>query len=261
MSSSARPMAATPIPALSLPFGMVAFSPEETPLPGRNYPIAAPGGYEWRVNGIKGFSLTHLSGTGCTGASGDIPIMPITKDVALSPSADDGFVMYSSYFSHDDEHASPGSYKVALANGVTVDLSATLRIRLCTLRMAEGQTGQSSVPHLGFRNRQQRCEREGRCREARSHRLGHQREFLRLSLARPPRELLHALFRRRVRSALQARRRVAGYGAHPRRDAKRMAARAMAIAAIRRGARDRARGSPSIRRSRPSSICASASPM
>jgi predicted alpha-1,2-mannosidase len=114
-------------PGASLPFGMVAFSPEEVPLPGRNYPIAAPGGYEWRVNGIKGFSLTHLSGTGCTGASGDIPIMPVTKDVALSPSSDDGFVMYSSYFSHDDEHASPGAYSVALANGVTVDLSATLR--------------------------------------------------------------------------------------------------------------------------------------
>src|SRR5882724_8838009 len=75
-------------PGATLPFGMVAFSPEEVPLPGRNYPIAAPGGYEWRANGIKGFSLTHLSGTGCTGASGDIPIMPVTKDVALSPAAD-----------------------------------------------------------------------------------------------------------------------------------------------------------------------------
>src|SRR5665213_1321650 len=95
----------TTYPGASLPFGMVAFSPEEVPLPGRNYPIAAPGGYEWRDNGIKGFSLTHLSGTGCTGASGDIPIMPVTKDVELSPSSDDGFVMYSSYFTHDDEHA------------------------------------------------------------------------------------------------------------------------------------------------------------
>ena len=114
-------------PGASLPFGMVAFSPEETPLPGRNYPIAAPGGYEWRANGIKGFSLTHLSGTGCTGASGDIPIMPVTKDVALSPSADDSFAMYSSLFSHDSEQASPGYYKVALTNGVTVELSATLR--------------------------------------------------------------------------------------------------------------------------------------
>jgi predicted alpha-1,2-mannosidase len=114
-------------PGATLPFGMVAFSPEETPLPGRNYPIAAPGGYEWRANGIRGFSLTHLSGTGCTGASGDIPIMPVTKPVELSPAADDSFAMYSSFFSHVDEQASPGSYRVALANGVTVDLGATLR--------------------------------------------------------------------------------------------------------------------------------------
>ncbi len=114
-------------PGATLPFGMVAFSPEEIPLPGRSYPIAAPGGYEWRVNGIKGFSLTHLSGTGCTGASGDIPIMPVTRAVELSPSADDSFSMYSSYFTHEREAASPGFYKVALANGVTVELSATLR--------------------------------------------------------------------------------------------------------------------------------------
>jgi predicted alpha-1,2-mannosidase len=114
-------------PGAVLPFGMVAFSPEETPLPGRSYPIAAPGGYEWRVSGIKGFSLTHLSGTGCTGASGDIPIMPVTREVELSPSADDAFAMYSSWFSHDRETASPGYYKVALDNGVTAELSATLR--------------------------------------------------------------------------------------------------------------------------------------
>jgi predicted alpha-1,2-mannosidase len=117
-------------PGATLPFGMVAFSPEETPLPGKSYPIAAPGGYEYRVNGIKGFSLTHLSGTGCTGASGDIPIMPVTRDVDVSPSADDSFSMYSSYFTHDHEAASPGYYKVALDNGVTAELSATLRTAL-----------------------------------------------------------------------------------------------------------------------------------
>src|SRR6185503_9294403 len=82
-------------PGATLPFGMVAFSPEETPLPGRRYPIAAPGGYEWRVTGIKGFSLTHLSGTGCTGASGDIPFMPYTGDMEMSPASDVAFNMYS----------------------------------------------------------------------------------------------------------------------------------------------------------------------
>src|SRR5262249_58345276 len=81
-------------PGATLPFGMVAFSPEEVPLPGRNYPIAAPGGYEWRDNGIKGFSLTHLSRTGCTGARGDVPIMPITEARELSPAARAGFGMH-----------------------------------------------------------------------------------------------------------------------------------------------------------------------
>jgi predicted alpha-1,2-mannosidase len=114
-------------PGATLPFGMVAFSPEETPLPGKRYPIAAPGGYEYRVIGIKGFSLTHLSGTGCTGASGDIPFMPVTIPVEMSPSADDSFSMYSSSFSHANEGASPGFYEVKLDNGVKVQLTATLR--------------------------------------------------------------------------------------------------------------------------------------
>ncbi|MDE2499170.1 MAG: GH92 family glycosyl hydrolase [Alphaproteobacteria bacterium] len=113
-------------PGATLPLGMVAFSPEETPLPGRSYPIAAPGGYEWRSNGIRGFSLTHLSGTGCLGASGDVPIMPVTVPVERSPSTAP-FTTYSSLFSHDHEAASPGWYQVTLGNGVAVALSATLR--------------------------------------------------------------------------------------------------------------------------------------
>ncbi len=114
-------------PGAALPFGHGRLQPGRDAAARRNYPIAAPGGYEWRANGIKGFSLTHLSGTGCTGASGDVPIMPVTKDVALSPSADDGFTIFSSWFGHADEQASPGRYRVALGNGVGVELSATLR--------------------------------------------------------------------------------------------------------------------------------------
>ncbi|WP_257450078.1 GH92 family glycosyl hydrolase [Archangium lipolyticum] len=114
-------------PGAVLPFGMAAFSPEQTPLPGRRFPIAAPGGYEWRSIGIKGFSLTHVSGTGCTGASGDIPLMPITTEVSTSPALDYAFTAYSSLFSHADEEASPGYYAVKLGNGVKAELSATLR--------------------------------------------------------------------------------------------------------------------------------------
>jgi len=126
-------------PGATLPFGMFAFSPEETPLPGKRYPIAAPGGYEYRAIGIKGFSLTHLSGTGCTGASGDIPFMPVTIPVEMSPSADNSFTMYSSLFSHADESASPGLYSVKLGNGVAVQLTATLRAGLATFAFPQGK--------------------------------------------------------------------------------------------------------------------------
>jgi predicted alpha-1,2-mannosidase len=126
-------------PGATLPFGMVAFSPEETPLPGRKYPIAAPGGYEYRVIGIKGFSLTHLSGTGCVGASGDVPIMPVTIPITMSPSADDSFSMYSSAFTHAKERAAPGWYKVTLDNGVTAELTATLRTAFARFSFPAGK--------------------------------------------------------------------------------------------------------------------------
>ncbi|MBS7457353.1 GH92 family glycosyl hydrolase [Coralloluteibacterium stylophorae] len=114
-------------PGATLPFGMVAFSPEQTPLPGKRFPIAAPGGYEWRANGVRGFALTHVSGTGCTGASGDIPLMPVTIPVEIAPSSIDAGVLYSSLLDHAKESASPGAYAVTLDNGVTVALGATER--------------------------------------------------------------------------------------------------------------------------------------
>ena len=49
---------------------------------------AAPGGYRFDATKIRGFSLTHLSGTGCAGASGDIPFFPHVGEVTTSPSAD-----------------------------------------------------------------------------------------------------------------------------------------------------------------------------
>ncbi|KAA8996772.1 glycoside hydrolase family 92 protein [Stenotrophomonas cyclobalanopsidis] len=114
-------------PGPTVPFGMVAFSPEMTALPGKRFPIAAPGGYEWRSNGVRGFSLTHVNGTGCTGASGDIPLMPVTLPVELSPSSADAGVRYTSLLDHAKENASPGAYTLTLDNGVAVSLAATAR--------------------------------------------------------------------------------------------------------------------------------------
>src|SRR6202000_3086073 len=55
------------------------------------------------------------------------------------PAVDDAFNMYSSWFSHDRESASPGAYKVALDNGVTVELSATLRAGIARFAWAKNK--------------------------------------------------------------------------------------------------------------------------
>lgn len=127
-------------PGATLPLGMLAWSPEEP----RNRPRpkvqgvpgsmhddsgrpAAPGGYEYSSNRISGFSLTHLMGTGCAGASGDIPFMPYVGKITSSPADDAGAEVYGSTFSHDNETAKAGSYEVKLDNGVTAGLTATLR--------------------------------------------------------------------------------------------------------------------------------------
>ncbi|HWC96089.1 MAG TPA: GH92 family glycosyl hydrolase [Candidatus Sulfopaludibacter sp.] len=112
-------------PGAVLPFGMLAWSPEEVSTnPQRADRIAAPGGYQFAAKTIRGFSLTHLSGTGCAGASGDIPFMPVTGEVTASPASDP---KYNSTFSHDNETASAGVYTVKLDNGVAVELTATPR--------------------------------------------------------------------------------------------------------------------------------------
>ena len=127
-------------PGATLPLGMLAWSPEEPRnrprkqvqgVPGsmrddRGRP-AAPGGYEYSANRISGFSLTHLMGTGCAGASGDIPFMPYVGDVTFSPADDGGAEIYGSTFSHDNEIAQAGYYKVKLDNDVTAEFTATLR--------------------------------------------------------------------------------------------------------------------------------------
>jgi predicted alpha-1,2-mannosidase len=112
-------------PGAVLPFGMFAWSPENTR--GDMTRPAAPGGYQYDATRIRGFSLTHLSGSGCRGASGDIPFMPYTGDVTTSPSLDAKNALYASDFSHADERAEAGAYAVTLRSGIKVQLSATAR--------------------------------------------------------------------------------------------------------------------------------------
>ncbi|MET9134505.1 GH92 family glycosyl hydrolase [Streptomyces antibioticus] len=112
-------------PGAVTPFGMFSFSPENTR--GDATRTAAPGGYHYDATRIRGFSLTHMSGTGCAGGSGDIPFFPYAGEVSSSPASDTKDAVYASDFSHADETAEPGHYKVGLASGVTADLTATAR--------------------------------------------------------------------------------------------------------------------------------------
>ncbi len=112
-------------PGADTPFGMVQWSPENTA--GNQTRTVRPGGYGFNTTRIRGFALTHLSGTGCAGASGDVPFMPFPGAVTTSPTADNTDAIYASNFSHVNETGTAGYYRVGLDSGINVELSATAR--------------------------------------------------------------------------------------------------------------------------------------
>ncbi len=124
-------------PGATVPFGMVQFSPEASPVRA-DRPIAAPGGYEYRSTALRGFSLTNVEGWGCAGGSGDVPFMPIAEPVDKSPSLDFRHT-YTSGFTHATEHAEPGYYRVELASGVMVELTASTRTGAATFHFPAGK--------------------------------------------------------------------------------------------------------------------------
>jgi len=103
-------------PGATVPFGLVQLSPDT-----RTQGWDGVSGYHYSDNAILGFSHTHLMGTG-VGALGDIMLMPTVGAVSLDESS------YSSPFSHAQESASPGYYRVFLQKPrVTAELTATAR--------------------------------------------------------------------------------------------------------------------------------------
>ncbi len=65
-------------PGADVPFGMIQWSPDTSP-----NAVQAGGGYAYGDSEINGFSLTHLSGTGCPSYQ-DVPILP-TEGAITSP--------------------------------------------------------------------------------------------------------------------------------------------------------------------------------
>ena len=110
-------------PGATTPFGMVQLSPDTR---GPNWDGSS--GYHYSDKTIMGFSHTHLSGTGSPEFC-DVLFMPTVGKVRmLVGDEDSSSTGYRSKFSHANEEASAGYYKVLLDDyNVTVELTATKR--------------------------------------------------------------------------------------------------------------------------------------
>jgi predicted alpha-1,2-mannosidase len=130
-------------PGATVPFGMVQWSPDTTPSD-RN----GRGGYDYRDSHIKGFSLTHLAGAGCS-LYGDFPFLPTTEPLEGSPAAAGSSLdgKFQPGFSHARESGRPGYYSVRLnpAGGVDIDTELTATTRTGMARFTFPRNPHSSV--------------------------------------------------------------------------------------------------------------------
>ena len=107
-------------PGATMPFGMIQLSPD-TRLEGWD----GCSGYHYSDSVIYGFSHTHLSGTGVSDY-GDILLMP-TNTINFNNGAN-GKKGYRAHFSHANEIAAPGYYKVKLdTTNIEVELTVSKR--------------------------------------------------------------------------------------------------------------------------------------
>jgi len=112
-------------PGAVAPRGMLAWSPDTT------HANKISSGYWYPDKAIEGFSLTHFSGRGVVCLK-DIPFMPTILPVTAAPGSN--FVQFASSFSHQNESAAPGYYRVRFDNGIETELTVSLRAGLAQLR-------------------------------------------------------------------------------------------------------------------------------
>ena len=110
-------------PGATVPFGMVQLSPDT-----RIDNWDGSSGYHYSDDVIYGFSHTHLSGTGIPDGC-DILFMPVVGPANFHARPEEKELRkYYAKFSHNNEAAEPGYYRVTLNDGITVELSATSRV-------------------------------------------------------------------------------------------------------------------------------------
>ena len=122
-------------PGATVPFGAVQLSPDTDTIPyemnGKYNPDVYKycAGYQYDDKTIVGFSHTHFSGTGHSDL-GDFLVMPTVGALKLNPgTATDPGSGFRSKFSHQNETAEAGYYKVKLESyNILAELTATTRV-------------------------------------------------------------------------------------------------------------------------------------
>jgi predicted alpha-1,2-mannosidase len=118
-------------PGPSMPFGMVQLSPDTED---NGY------GYHYGEMSIHGFSMTHMSGPGCSN-EGDVFFTATTGKIGTQVSD------FESPYSHSEEQASPGYYSVRLSRwNVEARLSATDRTGIAQFTFPAGKAANIVVP-------------------------------------------------------------------------------------------------------------------
>ncbi|NDP27234.1 MAG: glycoside hydrolase family 92 protein [Flavobacterium sp.] len=120
-------------PGAVVPFGMVQLSPDT-----RTQGWDACGGYYTDDKSILGFSHRHLSGTGMTDFA-DVLFTPFVGKLKIQNDTLQRY--YPLTFSHKNEMASPGYYKVAFDNGIQTELTATTRAGFHKYQFPAGESG------------------------------------------------------------------------------------------------------------------------
>lgn len=111
---------ANTLPGATVPFGMLYWSPDRVD---GNF-------YKFEGTTTRGFSLTHLSGPGCS-VFGDVPILPILGSVEVPPPQQPE--VYQASYKPEEQTAQPGYYAVQLASGIDVQLAAAARSGIAKL--------------------------------------------------------------------------------------------------------------------------------
>lgn len=112
---------ANTLPGATRPFGMLYWSPDRTD------------GTFYRYEGTKtrGFSLTHLSGPGCS-VYGDVPILPMLGTVRQPPPQHSQ--PYQGIYKPADQAAEPGYFAINLESGIDVQLAASVRSGIAEMK-------------------------------------------------------------------------------------------------------------------------------